>query len=122
MGYGMTQRGDDFFISCASKLLALAVARHVHGHWVKAGDADDCETLESLFEVWGWEAEVDAHGDIVSLTFSSEKRGAEEKLFAAIAPYVRPGSFIEMVGEDGALWRWCFDGKTCTEKEPSVRW
>ena len=37
-------------------------------------------------------------------------------LFDAIAPFVKAGSFIEMSGEDGTLWRWHFDGKQCQEQ------
>lgn len=33
-----------------------------------------------------------------------------------------PGSYIEMRGEDGALWRWVFDGKTCKEITAKITW
>lgn len=40
------------------------------------------------------------------------KIGDEEKLFAAIAPVVMDGSFLDVRGEDGAEWRWMWeDGK-----------
>lgn len=53
-------------------------------------------------------------GDIVSLRFRGERAGDERFLFEALAPYVDPGSFVEMTGEDGAQWRWTFDGMMST--------
>ena len=55
-----------------------------------------------------------AAGDIVSVRFRGERAGDERFLFAALGPYVEPGSFIEMTGEDGAVWRWTFEGEACT--------
>ena len=52
--------------------------------------------------------------------FDGEKLGDDAILFEAIAPYVKKGSFIEMNGEDGCIWQWQFNGKTCIEKAATV--
>ncbi|HEU0298859.1 MAG TPA: hypothetical protein VFR37_05375 [Longimicrobium sp.] len=54
-----------------------------------------------------------AEGDIVALRFRGERSGDERFLFEALGPYVDPGSYVEMAAEDGARWRWSFDGSTC---------
>src|SRR5690606_21320852 len=59
-------------------------------------------------DAWRWVPEREATGDIVGLRFRGERLGDDRVLFEAIAPFVEPGSFIEMVGEDGAIWRWTF--------------
>jgi hypothetical protein len=35
---------------------------------------------------------------------------------------VKESSFIEMGGEDGAIWRYEFDGKICFENYPTISW
>lgn len=54
-------------------------------------------------------------GDIVSLEYFGEKLEDDEMLFAWIAPYVEPDSFIQMRGEDGDIWRWVFENKELYE-------
>lgn len=53
--------------------------------------------------------------DITSILFIGESRGGEKEYFKALAPYVEPGSYIQMAGEDFSQWRWVFNGKTCKE-------
>ena len=71
---------------------------------------------------WRWEVEEDEDHNIISINFCGEKSGDDLILFDAIAPFVEPGSMIEMLGEDGAKWRWIFDGKTCEEKYAKIVW
>jgi hypothetical protein len=80
------------------------------------------KTLFHALEDWGWDADVDANGDIIDICFLGEKLGDEIKLFKALAPFVEADSYIEMQGEDGDLWRWVFDGKAMVEKKPSTVW
>lgn len=59
-------------------------------------------------------------GDITGIHFDMEKIGDEDKLFAAIAPYVRSGSFLELVGEDGERWRWVWHDGTFEKQRGRV--
>jgi len=54
---------------------------------------------------------------ITDILFEGEKIGNESSFFKAIAPFVKEGSFIEMVGEDGEKWRWVFENGQCVEKQ-----
>lgn len=76
----------------------------------------------SLMDEWRWEVELDDDGHVCNITFNGQKLGDDMILFKAIAPFVVPGSYIEMQGEDDCLWRWVFDGKTCTEKYANISW
>jgi hypothetical protein len=58
----------------------------------------------------------------VRIHFEGEKIGQEDLLFEAIAPWVRDGSYIEMSGEDDAMWRWFFHAGECHEVTPTIIW
>ena len=54
------------------------------------------------------------------LTYYDNKSGDEDEFLLAVAPFVRPGSVLDWLGEDGAMWRQEFDGKTITTKTGRV--
>lgn len=90
--------------------------------WVDTDEFLNAKTLEDAMWAWRWQIESDDLGDIYCIMFEGEKIGNDDILFGAIAPFVEAGSFIEMQGEDGAMWRWSFDGKTMTEQNAKVTW
>lgn len=70
-------------------------------------------TLDEVLKTWRWPIlDTDEAGNIEELNFSGENYGNEDLLFAAISPFVMPGSEIVMAGEDGVLWRWYFSDQT----------
>ena len=91
--------------------------------WVTTSDYVNAETLTQAMQAWCWALSVDLEtGEVQSINFEGEKLGDEKMLLDAIAPFVEPGSFIEMQGEDGELWCWIFDGKACEEKAAIISW
>ena len=52
---------------------------------------------------------------------SGEKIGNDFDVFRLIAPYINDG-YIEILGEDGAKWRWIFKDGICSEIYPNVEW
>jgi hypothetical protein len=125
MGYCMTQEISNFRIKNDKKEGALRAAMSMPDedfHWVKRGWNKDLRDIEGALHAWRYEPEVDELGDIVDVQFSGEKLGTEISFFKVIAPFVEPGSFIEMHGEDGSMWRWVFDGTTCKEVFATVTW
>ncbi len=137
MGYTMSRVGSQFFIAAedADSALAAIVAMQARAEdmtggswdtatgarteqyysWMNDIDFNDFRSIEDALQAWGWPVTLDQDGNVIDIHFENEKMGDEDKLFDAIAPYVRPGSYIEMVGEEGDRWRWVFDGKTCKE-------
>ena len=82
-----------------------------HFSWVRSG-FERIDNLEEMLKEWRWEpAYLD--GDIVGLRFFGEKSGDDGAMLNAIAPFVDAGSYVQMQGEDGAVWRWYFNGDTC---------
>jgi hypothetical protein len=67
---------------------------------------------------YGNKVKDDDH-NIIDLEFTGEKLGDDTKLFNCIAQFVEDDSYIEMVGEDGDVWRWVFKNGNC-EKVYSI--
>jgi hypothetical protein len=134
MGYHMNIHDQDFLLKEGNKGKALAAIKLLDpdklgrgGRWEKGKqrerwfswvDTDEyrsANTLEEALVAWGWRSYVDDGadiGDIDNLAFEGEKKGQDEILFAAIAPFVEEGSYVTMMGEDMDVWRWFFvDGK-----------
>ncbi len=71
--------------------------------------------LAKAFYYARWQITQDEKG-ICNITFLHSKLGSEHHLFSYISSFIEEDSFIEMLGEDGNLWRWRFDGKYCYEE------
>jgi hypothetical protein len=70
--------------------------------------------IRAVFAAWGYDLELTDNVEGVSYFYldirnGDAKIGDEETLFAAIAPVVRDGSFLDVKGEDGAEWRWMWE-------------
>jgi hypothetical protein len=133
MGYMIEQRESKFRIpaekheACLAAIKAIPLGDpHVGnggGHsWV--GEYDKATTLVDAFYEWRWNARFGplAGGDLTDLWFEGEKYGDDEVLWEAIAPYVDAGSYIEMSGEEGEVWRWVFDGSTFHTHYGKMTW
>ncbi|MFA5135641.1 MAG: hypothetical protein WC505_07710 [Patescibacteria group bacterium] len=144
MGYEISLQNCEFTIKeknlskafdAAHEILSDAHKNEMHGgswqnrkrlewcySWVDMEKAKACKSLEGILEEFGWDAIHDTEGNICGLEFEDRKIGQEEVLFRAIAPYVEPGSFIEILGEDGTRWRWVFDGSVLKELQATIVW
>jgi hypothetical protein len=143
MGYHMNQRDAVFKIKAenvdktleAVKGLAETVDENGSGgacgggkktetwySWVTTEVFANANTLQEAMSEWRWDIDTDDEGNVVWIDFMGEKIGDEEFLFNAIAPYVEDGSFIEMQGEDGAIWRWNFTGEECFSENARIVW
>lgn len=147
MGYNMSQVDAHFYIEYKNKKPALLAAKRLfhpdmlnkfgkageyHNgkkiescySWVDTGEANYVSTIEGMLEAWGWKATNNDELNIVDIEFQREKIGQEHLLFRSIAEFVKPGSYIEMEGEDNAKWRWIFKNNDCKEvfAETITRW
>lgn len=126
MGYYIEQKSADFKIRKENHARALGAIHRLMDRgqrfiWVRPKDVYRAKTLSEALYAWRWETSVDeASGDIVGISFIGEKSGDDELLFEVIAPFVEPGSNIVIIGEDHHIWRWYFDGSTCSEQDASL--
>jgi len=85
--------------------------------WVntdRVRDAVAARDIVRIFEEWGYELiELNELNGItyyrLDIRNGDAKIGDEETFFAAIAPVVVDGSFLDVRGEDGAEWRWMWE-------------
>ena len=126
MGYNIEFRGSEFFMAMADlpkALLAIQLLRGRETHdtfaWIDK-DFWKVDRFDLMMEEWRYPVGYDSEGNVTSVGFEGEKLGDEEYLFEAIAPFVKAGSYIEMYGEEGHIWRWIFDGRTVREHTGSV--
>ena len=122
MGYRMSMMEESFRLSNSRSAEALAAIKALaggetihdcsgpHFSWVDSQDFTSAKTLEEALRAWRWDPSLDDEGNIESLWFVGEKLGDDKILFQAIAPFVEPGSYLQMIGDDDSIWRWRFDG------------
>lgn len=143
MGYCIDMQEAVFFIAKKDKAAALKAVKALandesqmsggsyeygtgraikHYAWVSTDDFLAARTLEGAMTEWRYCPENDDNDNIVGLYFEGEKLGDETALWKALAPFVKSGSYIQMHGEDGSMWRWCFDDGKFEEKSARVVW
>lgn len=99
MGYCASMRDSKFFVEAQHTGIVLAKTKE-----------------------WAYDFELDETGNVTGIEFLGEKVGEDYWMFQSIAPYVKDGSFIEMLGEDGEQWRWVFKDGNCREITAKVSW
>jgi hypothetical protein len=127
MGYCMSQSDSKFKILKDSfdkikEAVLAAKERKTRFGFANIEHLNSNSNIEDIFEEFSWEIEKNEQGDVCYIQFTGEKMGNDLEFFNVIASHVVAGSFIEMSGEDGGLWRWVFDGKTCKEISPTIIW
>ena len=141
MGYCMSQENAKFIIAKCKHAPALKKLKELtkrtdlmsgwmnnsmgvqkHFSWVTTEDVRNASSLSEAMEAFRWPVEHDGDGNITAISFSGGKLGDDQHFFGALAEFVDEGSFIEMHGEDGSMWRWVFSGGKVVEKQAVVSW
>ncbi len=82
-----------------------------HFAFISAQSYLQAGSLLDAMNCWRWDFEEEVSGDLISPSFLGQKLGDEDVLFAAIAPYVEKGSFIQVFSQSSnEIWRWVFSG------------
>jgi len=123
----MNQKGSQFYISSTDKEDALTALKdfaktHNQLMWVDNDILMAATTLKDALQECRWNVEEDDRGNIVDIYFDGEKIGNDELIFNSIAKYIRSDSYIQMLGEDGCMWRWVFYRARCKQIYPTVEW
>jgi len=132
MGYGMQLHDEVFFMAKEVHGEALKAIKELagketisdssgrHFSWVDTQSFVKARYIEEAIKAWRWEVGFDAEGNINLIDFMGEKMGDDYMLFNILAPYIENGSYIEMLGEDGALWRWIFKNGNVKEVNATI--
>jgi len=121
MGYYMSQQDGDFFIDKSDIRRALA---HVVS-WGKGTEDDDLiqvRTIDEAFSRFGFNVTYDKDGNVVDIFFEYGKLTSQDEFLFEIAPFVKSGSYLQMIGEDNEMWRWVFYKGKFEEILPEVIW
>ncbi len=74
---------------------------------------------EALKQSWGVDPFYDEFGNLTGVSFSGAK-SFYESLFSTLAPFVTPGSYIEIWDDCSGVNRWNFNGATMQEQPGKV--
>jgi len=122
----MTCVDNEFFIKNENKAGALLALKCLSSQnrldWTSQGEIKKSRSLKGALEECRWDIDFDEEDNVIEIDFTGEKLGSDEAIFNAIAPFVKEGSFIEMRGEDGEMWRWVFENGNCKEVKPKIKW
>ena len=119
MGYSIFMTNVRFFIAEDNKYNAY---RAFKASPLASAIRVPIHSIEDTLDYFGYTAENDLEDNIIGLEHTKDKLHDEEDLFFVIAPYVRSGSFIEMLGEDHYMWRWVFNDGTLEKITPKIEW
>jgi hypothetical protein len=91
--------------------------------WYDKTEIINMTTIHEMLEEIGWSVKYDLNMNITDIEFENEKFWESDKaVVLAFAPFAEAGSFIEMLGEDGAKWRYVFDGNSMKEVQAKTVW
>lgn len=121
MSYTMEQRNTEFFMDQANLEAARKALRQAMEGF-KWFNPKKAHSLDDAVAQCDWALEFDDNDNVIGIEMLTEYQGEEKRIFDAIAPYVKAGSYIQMSGEDGSIWRWVFDGTSCREQKPVITW
>lgn len=80
------------------------------------------DMFQAVFQDNGYFAGFDEQGNVCEICHETYKWRKDNDFFDVFARFVERGSYIEMAGEDGQLWRMVFDGEHCREVYPTLLW
>lgn len=92
--------------------------------WIDTESVLKAESFKDAMAEARWDIYYDNKcKNVEGIYFNGEKYSGDEVIIlGAIAPYVENGSYIEMRGEDGEMWRWVFNNRNIEEKYPKIIW
>lgn len=71
------------------------------GYFTTISEEDD---IIDRFECARYEVYFNEDGDLVLVDFTGEKFADDDKIWRRLSGFVKPGSYMEWLGEDGATW------------------
>lgn len=121
MSYNINQGESVFFIAKDDIPNMLKTCWGTLGAEPGTGFSNSKDSL-IFFDKWNYIPQFDFDNNIVGLELNSSSLGVELAMFEKIAKYVKAGSYIYLIGEDGTHFRYVFDGVTCKEVEAKIVW
>lgn len=114
MGYSIQQRDSEFSIRPENVAPAFeALMEHI------AEELKDATDLRQALLSFNWETDK----TYTWLWFTGDRYSEYYPLiFSLLAPFVTSGSWVEMQGQEGEIWRWEFTDGEVYEQEGIIAW
>ena len=114
--------GSEFYISEKDKYPAYQAIRKqfVGAQWLQT-----CHSIEDMLLKFGVIVITDIDDNIVevrNIDYEKLHTCILKTIFAAIAPYIKEGSFIHLYDSDGTHWRWVFKDAKCIYVKATLTW
>lgn len=93
-----------------------------HFSWMDDDYDKTAQSAEHILLMLGFNISDAYEGEGIEIIGYDSKMGDEEHFIRALAPFVKPGSYLEWEGEDSKRWRWDFDGETMRESTGRIVW
>lgn len=105
MGYDVRMTESRFFLPQHHERAALTALRAF------ARRAGTGEMLKEILVELGWSPTFDDDGNIIRLAPRYESVSERDEMaLETLVPFVEIGSYLQMQGHDGEMWRWVFTG------------
>jgi len=88
--------------------------------WMPSDYDEHVTSVEGVLNMLGFETHRDESG--TTITFYDQKQGNEDIFLNALAPFMADGSYIDWTGEDGARWRFIYEGGKMYVQEAITVW
>lgn len=129
MGYNISSKDCKFLLKNENEekafesLKEFAISDKIKQlRWIQESDILDAENFEEAMENCCFDVYRDTKDGFGRIRFNAEYYDKYDLLLEAISPYVEDGSYIEMFGEDGNMWRWYFNNGKLETKYPKIIW
>ena len=128
MGYDVKQTDANFAIRFANfesacKALEDMVEKRQQLNGINAKEVLSACRRHDFFaamRICGWECDGNEKG-INGITYCCDTLGYDDLIvLKTIAPFVKSGSYIEMLGGEGEKWRWLFKNGDCMEEKALI--
>ena len=125
MGYEISLMDQSFYIAKENINGALCAINKTAEEF-KEKYSYNIEIHSHIYEAFNYHSyhvAEDNDGNIIDINYESYKlRDEFEFLFKPVALFVKDGSYIQMLGEDGQMFRWVFNNGVCEEIYPKIVW
>jgi hypothetical protein len=126
MGYYVSQQRARFHISADQINQAFQACKEFGTEhelsWVNQTAVEGTENLKDCLYEMRWEISLDKKGNVDHICFEGDKASDQDRVLEILAPFVKHGSYIEMLGEEGELWRYQFHDGLMEEIYPTITW
>lgn len=122
MGYYIEQRDGSIVLPSKNVSAAIKALKKWMRDEQEYYDLARFQSLEDIAFEYYLMATFDEDKNEYYIDNEGEKLWCQREFLEVIAEFCNEGSYIELSGEDGCLWRWVIRGGRLLEISPTISW